>query len=101
MTAIDDIAAERRRMTEPEHDEAHRLGQMAGAAACYLMRNLSINYADLAQRVRLLSRDLWPWAETYRQPQDHRADLVRAAALIVAEIERIDRAEALAKEGRS
>jgi hypothetical protein len=33
----------------------------------------------------------WPWGKDWWKPKDHRSDLVRAAALIIAEIERIDR----------
>ena len=39
-----------------------------------------------------MTRDLWPWAASWWKPKNRRRDLVRAAALIVAEIERIDRA---------
>jgi hypothetical protein len=39
---------------------------------------------------------LWPskWAEHWFKPKDPRRDLVRAAALCIAEIERLDRADA-------
>jgi hypothetical protein len=36
--------------------------------------------------------DAWPWADKDWKPKDRRRDLIRAAALIVAEIERLDRA---------
>lgn len=34
----------------------------------------------------------WPWGSSWWKPKDPRRDLVRAGALILAEIERIDRA---------
>ena len=34
----------------------------------------------------------WPWHRQWWKPKNARRDLVRAAALIVAEIERLDRA---------
>lgn len=37
--------------------------------------------------------DSWIWDEKYWKPKSPREDLVRAAALIIAEIERLDRAE--------
>jgi hypothetical protein len=40
----------------------------------------------------------WPWDLKWWKPTTPRRDLVKAAALIVAEIERLDRA-ALAPEG--
>lgn len=96
MSVLDEIAAERRRQVEaegwaPSHDDAHQDGQLAGAAACYAMHGLQIGNNALAERVRRLARDLWPWARGWWKPKDRRRDLVRAAALLVAEIERLDR----------
>lgn len=34
----------------------------------------------------------WPWKGTHWVPRDPRSDLVRAAALIIAQIEQLDRA---------
>ena len=46
----------------------------------------------------------WPWNEAAWKPKDARRDLVRTAALIVAEIERLDRcspaAPATTSEGK-
>lgn len=96
MSVIDDIAAERRRQIEqegwaPPHDDAHRRGEMAGAAACYVMHGLNIPRPDLRADVDLMVSGLWPWAPFWWKPTDRRRDLVKAAALIVAEIERLDR----------
>ena len=79
--AIADIAAERRRQVEaegwtPEHDDAHDDNELSRAAACYAIGNVAY----------------WPWEAMWWKPKDRRRDLVRAAALIVAEIERLDRA---------
>lgn len=99
MTIIDEIAAERRRQVEaeefyPKHDDSHRYGEMAGAGACYTMNGLKIQNAVLRSRVGDLVADLWPWAQSWWKPTTRRRDLIKAAALIVAEIERLDRAEA-------
>lgn len=40
-----------------------------------------------------LWRVLWPWDREWWKPKDRRRNLVRAAALLIAEIERLDRAE--------
>lgn len=85
MTVIDEIAVERRRQVEVEgwsieHDDSHDNGQMAAAAACYAMSaysKASIRY--------------WSWDMKWWKPKTPRRDLIRAAALIVAEIERLDR----------
>lgn len=86
-----DILAERRRQIEaegwaPEHDDEHLKGEMAMAAACYA----------LAGGPRDLAPALWPWPLCWWKPKAIRRNLVRAGALVLAEIERIDRA-AIAK----
>lgn len=94
--AIAALAAERRRQIETEgfsvsHDDAHADGTMALAAACY-----ALNAApdEDGPENRLLGADLWPWAEDWWKPSTRRRDLVKAGALIVAELDRMDRAEA-------
>lgn len=100
MSALDDVAAERRRQIEVEgwttaHDDDHRKGELADAAACYAatvrtfqaFERVGRNYEPFTLYV-----DLWPWSPGSWNPKDRRRDLVRAAALIVAEIERLDRA---------
>lgn len=107
MSAIDDIAAERRRQIEaegwtPEHDDDHRGGVMALAAAAYAVSSVrrsartDCGEARIAER----ARQIWPWEAAWWKPKSAREDLVRAAALIVAEIERLDRS-ALAMAGVS
>jgi hypothetical protein len=83
---IQEIAAERQRQIEregwtAEHDDEHVGGVMAEAAASYAMTHRS-------KECPLI----WPWEQRWWKPRDRRRDLVRAAALIVAEIERLDRA---------
>lgn len=85
MNGIESIAAERRRQIEaegwtPEHDDEHCVGELAAAAASYA---LARNECDSA----LVS---WPWAMKWWKPKDRRSNLVRAGALIAAEIDRLD-----------
>lgn len=89
-TGIEAIAAERRRQVEaegwtPEHDDTHESGEMARAAACYAQ--------EAGGRLAHPPRG-WPWEKGWWKPKDRRYDLVRAGALIAAEIDRIDRAAA-------
>lgn len=90
-TAVDEIAAERRRQVEvegwtPEHDDGHRRGELAFAGASYAVIS-SGQISDV-----IVARQLWPWDRNYWKPTDRRRDLVKAGALIIAEIERLDRA---------
>lgn len=87
IVALADIAAERKRQIEAEgwtvgHDDRHTDGALAKAATCYAS-------------VYPLAASYWPWDIKWWKPKDRRRDLVRAGALIVAEIERLDRLAAL------
>ncbi len=87
MTALEDIHEERQRQIAMEgwshaHDDEHRAGEMRKAAGCYCLRRSW-------ERVPAE----WPWDYRWWKPKSRREDLVRAGALIVAEIERLDRAK--------
>ncbi|KAB2676748.1 hypothetical protein F9K85_09640 [Brucella tritici] len=104
----------------PEHDDTHTGGEMAGAAACYALYGATYNapshypprkvYAAVAEARRNAEKDVettreavrmaigapkapknWPWNAEWWKPSDRRRNLVKAAALILAEIERLDR----------
>ena len=102
MSVIDEIAAERRRQIEvegwtPEHDDGHDCREMAQAAACYAEQYAGRQwvYHDAEYGPEHYQADEphddWPWDESWWKPKDPRRDLIRAAALLVAEIERLDR----------
>lgn len=91
-----------------EHDDEHP-GDMAEAAACYAMAALfTVRFktpdkfykdgrhgTNLEYLIPLPDGEgapQWPWEEAAWRPTDPRDDLIKAATLIVAEIERIDRA---------
>jgi len=100
MSVIDEIAAERKRQISQEgwsfeHDDEHQRGELANAAACYAMtpdRRSKVVRLNSALE-RMLFNHVWPWSGEWWRPKTRRHDLVRAGALIVAEIERLDRAE--------
>lgn len=101
--ALSDVVAERCRQIQvegwsPAHDDKHDDGQMAKAAAAYAGHaaacfTLGMNPDHPAYAKADVPRG-WPWADRWWKPSSPRRDLVKAAALILAEIERIDRAEA-------
>ena len=115
-TAARDVLAERARQISVEgwthdHDDIHAAGQMALAAGCYAMFASASDRqratADLPGGLATLGKTLtgwsawlqiWPWDRSWWKPTNRRRDLVKAGALILAEIERLDRA-ALAQEG--
>jgi hypothetical protein len=104
-----EISAERLRQVEvegwtPEHDAEHGEGELAMAAGCYAIGHpgeVKGGYWAGAGRDGSddywipLKASLWPWDIKWWKPSDRRHDLVKAAALIVAEIERLDRLAAL------
>lgn len=90
--AILAIAAERRRQIDaegwtPEHDDEHATGELAHAAACYAMMPLRREVMGLES-----PRTHWRWSYQWWKPQDNRRDLIRSGAMIVAELDKMDRA---------
>ena len=88
--ALAEIAGERERQVNVEgwteaHDDQHDDGSLAQAAACYAMPQQCRNEFEA------FASDMWPWREDGFKLGDHRRNLVKAGALIVAELERLDR----------
>ncbi|KQP34280.1 hypothetical protein ASF27_01585 [Methylobacterium sp. Leaf102] len=106
--AAQDVAAERRRQIVEEgwtasHDDTHTDGALAQAAAAYAFVGSLSEYwrAHLSpSSAGCTLRDLWPeaWGFSAFKPKDRRHDLVRACALLIAEIERVDRAAIVQRE---
>lgn len=100
--ALADVIAERKRQIEvegwtPEHDDEHASGTMAVAAACYALDACGQNTGTNAywrERYRVDASALWPWDRDWWKPSNQRRNLIKAVALILAEIERLDRAAA-------
>ena len=101
LAVIDMIAAERIRQVTAEgfdhgHDDAHADGVLARAGACYAMNAGMAAAYEARHGLRMLAADYarspmpadWPWALDWWKPKTQLQDLVRAAALLVAEIER-------------
>lgn len=88
--AILDVIAERQRQKAvegwtSEHDDKYGKSQLLWASSCYVLNTI--------QPFNRIPMD-WPWAPEWWKPTGPRRDLVKAGALILAEIERIDRQEA-------
>lgn len=89
--AARDVLAERSRQrtvegwTDAHDDWDHRHGELALAAAAYAEHSARFDELKVCPIT-------WPWDSKSWKPKDRRRDLVRAAALIIAEIERLDRA---------
>lgn len=85
--AIRDVINERQRQIEKEgwtedHDKNHGVGELSQAGACYAI--WAFKKPDYLPQ-------LWPWDAEWWKHKDARKNLVRAAALIIAEIESCDR----------
>lgn len=90
MTGVELIAVERQRQIAvegwtPEHDDTHAQHEMALAAFCYLGH---IAVTDALNIPTLF----WPWEQAWWKPSDDPIrNLVKAGALIAAEIDRLTR----------
>jgi hypothetical protein len=94
--AAQDVLIERQRQMSvegwtPEHDDEHGPGALALAAAAYALdagEALDSFAPANEQRAEPL---FWPFSSEWWKPVNPRRSLTKAAALILAEIERIDR----------
>ncbi|MBP0714862.1 hypothetical protein ABXK61_16275 [Burkholderia sola] len=85
--AARDVLDERRRQVTaegwtPGHDDQYTKRELAYAAGLYAMSEMKRGDPPL----------MWPWDKNWWKPSTERRNLVKAGALILAEIERLDRA---------
>lgn len=93
--AVRDVLAERERHVSEEgftvaHDDEHGRGELSAAATCYAMVASNSQSDDPIELPSPPS--WWPWGRQWWKPGPLRRNLVKAAALLIAEIERLDRA---------
>ena len=85
------IAAERHRQVtqlgwSAAHDDSHRCGELVVAAIRYATQDLR------RPKLRILAARSWPWAREWWKPSViTERNLVKAGALIAAEIDRLQR----------
>lgn len=96
--AATDVLAERQRQITaegwtPGHDDEYEHGELADAAGCYALSSELFDCAGEPPRP-------WPWPDEWWKPTNRRRDLVKAGALILAEIERIDRTACIKEEAK-
>ena len=89
------IAMERKRHVaeegyDAEHDACHEGGELAIAAACYAVNDTDANCLHVGCG---MVEDAWPWDKKFdkRGKQDRIRELVKAGALVAAEIDRLQR----------
>jgi len=102
-----DILNERMRQWRKEgegfaesHDDMHTDGELASAAAAYALPEPAFRLRKNDEGHTVAVPRIWPWSPEWWKPKSRRQNLVRAGALILAEIDRLDRAEERAKAGR-
>jgi hypothetical protein len=88
------ILAERLRQTTIEgwtskHDDEHREGELAIAAFIYMHHGTSHETALRSDGAPMG----WPWEPDFWKPKDRQRNLERAGGLLMAEIERRQRAK--------
>lgn len=87
--AIEDVINERERQIAvegwaPAHDDRYQAGELPRAAACYALHGCAPQQDDGCS-------SQWPFPAAWWKPGAPRRNLVKAAALLIAEIERLDR----------
>ena len=101
MNGVELITAERQRQIDaegwtPEHDDEHLKAELIGAARAYAFAALcGVLYTATADELMMIPDD-WPtaWDRSWWKPSDDPIrNLVKAGALIAAEIDRLQREE--------
>lgn len=97
--AARDVLAERQRQIEVEgfdaaRDDEYHGCELAAAAACYALCDTLEHVKSL--RIGGAGVSIWPFPLHWWKSTTYRRNLTKAGALILAEIERLDRAEAKA-----
>ena len=94
-TGVEWIAEERQRQIEvegwtKEHDAEHTNDSLAFAAVCYAIPSESRHYSYCPLRKERVP-DFWPWDKKWWKPcpENRIRELVKAGALIAAEIDRL------------
>lgn len=90
--AIEDVIKERQRQQDvegwtTEHDDSHQEGELSEAGGCYALHAFDFENGRMLND----APTWWPWEKQWWKPKESRSNLVKAAALIIAEIERLDR----------
>ncbi|HEY0548166.1 MAG TPA: hypothetical protein VGF13_01115 [Verrucomicrobiae bacterium] len=111
MNGVELIAEERQRQQSVEgwgatHDDTHRGGEIAIAAACYAAGEKHTHVGRMLNSARGMEdagysydyseakpdQITWPWnGDDYKPGHDRIRELVKAGALIAAEIDRLQR----------
>jgi hypothetical protein len=74
-----------------EHDDEHEFGEIVEAAICYADHAAKRSFLGAKEYRDYESPDEWPWEWSFWKPKTPIKDLVRAGALIAAEIDRLKR----------
>lgn len=98
--AATDVLAERQRQITAEgwtlaHDDwQNQYGDLVIAASCYARHAYGRGWVYPEKPERYQDEEApndWPWDDTWWKPDSPRRDLIKAAALLLAELERLDR----------
>jgi len=96
MSGAELIAAERQRQIDaegwtPEHDDSHVHHEIAEAARCYVSLYIAREFGR-PRGLPMPTAKTWPEGWEWKPSDDPIHNLVRAGALIAAEIDRLQRA---------
>ena len=95
-SGVELIAEERARQINaegwtPQHDDEHTMAELSFAARAYLGHAIGTQFGTA---VKTTVPGEWPWAAKWWKPSGiAERDLIKAGALIAAEIDRLNRAQ--------
>lgn len=93
-SGIELIKEERQRQIEVEgwtaaHDSKHDMGQLAYAAVTYALPDFTISFQFKGVKIGIDPMFHWPFEKQWLKRGTRKQDLIKAGALIAAEIDRL------------
>ena len=106
MTTAAIVHIDRERITHsirgytPEHDDTHVNGELIAAAICYAVAGAG-DAAAILDPTSDLALYLWPFElESFDPSENEKENLIKAGALIAAEIDRVERRDAVRRHAK-
>lgn len=96
LTGAERIAAERDRQITVEgfraaEDDGYVNHELSRAAASYLLSSRASQVIEPGETLPIRPPSSWPWPDAWWKPDYGVGDLIKAGALIAAEIDRLER----------
>ena len=75
------------------HDDTHKGGELALGAACYALHNVPMAGSTMLAQIGCACGSIWPFEQEWWKPTNAERDLTKSCAMLLAEVDRLKRAQ--------